>query len=672
MQRYSCAVGCHFDLCGRCFARELTGQNFLSDQPVLTLDGSVGNVIDDHNASAAMMPSQDPTAQPDLARDVSGLTVVSTLPDNASADQIFSVMSVSGDQPDVLRRAEQSSVEQAECAICYDDLCIGQVSVLCVTGGGRSCRHFFHTRCIQLLTQSGIGRVCPLCRMPFAEARPVPSPAGDPAGWFRAMDADCKGKLKRQEVSEALRSVFPVDTEALNRHFDVLWARWDKTGSGDISIEEFLNAEDGLLTWVIATSKEAQRRFERPPDIQEDRRGWFRYWVTNVNGSLDKEELIRALLKSYRDADVMQLRSVVGFLWTGFFQSFPQATCISFEEFSRPRDGLLDLITANIKVEGESVTHSETGHAVSESGNTTTVGRPCTCGKVHAHRGDRVHRGPAWTAGHEDGGAGQFGTIVREEEARASVFVQWDFSPLGTVHCYGWPADPRYHAVVHTPFDDITLSMMQFQEQTGFSSAAILALVRRVPAAGSADDMLRSALETFQGSRRTDIELNEDTLRSPIRLFDRCRLLPDKVLVKQWFDTCPPCPCPNPECTGGVRWNPEVEKHLGREGYVVKIDTRDDTVRLETTGRCNCAFWCPRMAVEPVLDMDVYETPRFPVGTRVQCKIDEGWQVGTIKRHWWRNEGFGNRRTAPYQVALDDERLISAPQDRDETIRAVP
>lgn len=69
--------------------------------------------------------------------------------------------------------------------------------------------------------------------------------------------------------------------------------------------------------------------------------------------------------------------------------------------------------------------------------------------------------------------------------------------------------------------------------------------------------------------------------------------------------------------------------------------------------------------------MDIAEEPRFKIGTRVECRIDEGWSKGVIKRIWWRQEGWGNRRTSPYQIQLDDERMISAPRDSDELIRRV-
>jgi hypothetical protein len=80
-------------------------------------------------------------------------------------------------------------------------------------------------------------------------------------------------------------------------------------------------------------------------------------------------------------------------------------------------------------------------------------------------------------------------------------------------------------------------------------------------------------------------------------------------------------------------------------------------------------MWLPRLAVMPVFDPDTAELPRFSVGTRVECYMDEGWQSGSIDRVWWRQPGFGNRATAPYSVLLDTGKSVFAPRDTDETIR---
>lgn len=70
------------------------------------------------------------------------------------------------------------------------------------------------------------------------------------------------------------------------------------------------------------------------------------------------------------------------------------------------------------------------------------------------------------------------------------------------------------------------------------------------------------------------------------------------------------------------------------------------------------------------------ETPRFAVGTRVECRIGpgpEGWAVGTVVAHWYRGSSWPADQYAPYQIQLDrtdmGSGLIFAPTDEDTCIR---
>mmetsp|Transcript_45940 Transcript_45940/g.103768 ORF Transcript_45940/g.103768 Transcript_45940/m.103768 type:complete len:90 (-) Transcript_45940:57-326(-) len=65
---------------------------------------------------------------------------------------------------------------------------------------------------------------------------------------------------------------------------------------------------------------------------------------------------------------------------------------------------------------------------------------------------------------------------------------------------------------------------------------------------------------------------------------------------------------------------------------------------------------------------------RFGLGARVQCRIGEdpvtGWAAGSIVKLMYREENWPPDVVAPYQIQLDDERLIFAPHDIDQVIRA--
>jgi len=63
---------------------------------------------------------------------------------------------------------------------------------------------------------------------------------------------------------------------------------------------------------------------------------------------------------------------------------------------------------------------------------------------------------------------------------------------------------------------------------------------------------------------------------------------------------------------------------------------------------------------------------RFAIGTRVQCRTgqgEDGWSLGTVVKHWYRENRWPRDRVAPYQVKLDDGRLIFAPLDEDRVVR---
>lgn len=272
-----------------------------------------------------------------------------------------------------------------------------------------------------------------------------------------------------------------------------------------------------------------------------------------------------------------------------------------------------------------------------------------------------MRRGPAWNPTcTDDGGEGQLGTVVRCEESSGRVFVQWDCDGLGEVRSYAWPIEPSGHEVQHVTFQEIAADNLEISERTGLSSAAVTELRRRCGLGRTIEEVLEAA----QG-------LEEGTLRRSPKRFQRVRLLPDERLVRAWFDAVPPCNCGQPSCSGGIKWNPSAERHLGREGCVLRVDPSDDTVQVELCGRCNCKLWLPRLAVDPVYDPDTEAATRFSVGSRVECNMDAGWRSGIIQELWVRGQNWGNRPTAPYAVTLDDGSSIIAPFDRDSTIRVL-
>ena len=60
---------------------------------------------------------------------------------------------------------------------------------------------------------------------------------------------------------------------------------------------------------------------------------------------------------------------------------------------------------------------------------------------------------------------------------------------------------------------------------------------------------------------------------------------------------------------------------------------------------------------------------RFPVGTRVECKVVDGWQKGRVVGHWYREASMPPGHFMPYQIKLDRGVLIFARRDDDKMIR---
>jgi len=62
---------------------------------------------------------------------------------------------------------------------------------------------------------------------------------------------------------------------------------------------------------------------------------------------------------------------------------------------------------------------------------------------------------------------------------------------------------------------------------------------------------------------------------------------------------------------------------------------------------------------------------RFPVGTRVECNCG-AWKPGVVVKHFYVQSSFPEGMCVPYQVKLDDGKLIFAPADVDRVVRQLP
>jgi hypothetical protein len=67
----------------------------------------------------------------------------------------------------------------------------------------------------------------------------------------------------------------------------------------------------------------------------------------------------------------------------------------------------------------------------------------------------------------------------------------------------------------------------------------------------------------------------------------------------------------------------------------------------------------------------VYSGLRFQIGAMVRCNLGaEGWQLGTVVATNYKESEWEDGVIAPYQIKLGDGRLVFAPADHKDIIRA--
>jgi hypothetical protein len=120
--------------------------------------------------------------------------------------------------------------------------------------------------------------------------------------------------------------------------------------------------------------------------------------------------------------------------------------------------------------------------------------------------------------------------------------------------------------------------------------------------------------------------------------------------------------------SGGMFGIPNEAKEITEEEVKEFFPTEDV---IEAWARGEKAPWPPE---DEVWDDDYPEFPpvRFQVGARVECRTGQDeWVRGKVILVWYREPHWPVNSWAPYQIQLDDGRLIFAPADTEQVIRAV-
>lgn len=253
--------------------------------------------------------------------------------------------------------------EYAECSICFEPLC-DQPCAMLHCRGKRVCRHLIHQSCGQAMQRSGQHN-CPECRGRFDELRSLPRLTDtNTREWFAAVDVDGDGRLDRNEVVSVLKAQYRLDWRKLEQHIDSLWTRWDTNASGDLAYEE-LFAKDGLISYIRGGTVARQFQVKvvprgAPPPLSNTQ-AWFRYWDEDGNGTLDIQEVQRALMKTFRLGDdggmhrVNTMRETLDAVWPLFDHDGNGE--IDFEEFTAS-NGLGETLAVSVQAMELSSQHS--------------------------------------------------------------------------------------------------------------------------------------------------------------------------------------------------------------------------------------------------------------------------------------------------------------------------
>lgn len=241
------------------------------------------------------------------------------------------------------------SEEHQECGVCFEPLCKERTAVFVDAEGKRVCSHFLHDRCARS-TIEYVGRWCPLCRAECAESRGVPFTTEDADEWFRLCDVQGEGTMNKEQVISVIRAQVPVDWKRIAKDLDSLWSKFDPEDTGVLRKDDVIG-EQGLLKMVSEKYPARLREYKSIPHVTDKSR-WFTFWDEDLSGMLEKDEVVRALIKSFglkQDVEHIQaLRSVVENIWCVF--DLDDSGGIDLTEFMI-EDGLGDAIVAAFAID---------------------------------------------------------------------------------------------------------------------------------------------------------------------------------------------------------------------------------------------------------------------------------------------------------------------------------
>jgi Ca2+-binding EF-hand superfamily protein len=212
-----------------------------------------------------------------------------------------------------INSAAQRALQHQECTVCLESLPSQPVANLIDSSGNKICNHTIHVSCAHEI------HACPCCGKNFSSIQSVPQLSKDNARvWFDYLDADHSGALSYEEILDGLKAQCYLDWNRIEIDADKLWSQWDKDRNMQISFDEFVNPSNGVMVYLEQHYPPAPR--SPPPDIRQNKQAWFEYWDEDHSNTLDKDEVARALIKTFRllHIDRSAVLAVLDMIWPIF------------------------------------------------------------------------------------------------------------------------------------------------------------------------------------------------------------------------------------------------------------------------------------------------------------------------------------------------------------------
>ncbi len=259
--------------------------------------------------------------------------------------------------------------DNRECAYCYESLTKKQTAQLLDKAGEIVCCHLYHVECLHQamvvtvppVSSSSFPYTCLVCSKGFESIKVIPDLKKDPLAWFQYFDTNGDGSVSYQELIDGLKGQIDLDFHQIEADVDSLFPQWDKDKNGVISYEEFIDEVNGVLSYLICRFPLGPK--PEPPSLEEDIYEWFAYWDDDESDSLDKSEITRALIKTFRiyNIDRSTIAQIVEKVWPVF--DLDDSGVIEIDEFTAT-DNLGEALLAQIILETRGVEALQEEYAV--------------------------------------------------------------------------------------------------------------------------------------------------------------------------------------------------------------------------------------------------------------------------------------------------------------------